>query len=100
MPEAIAWFCAWKAWMRTRPPSGQTGRARDPQPPGRAGELTQSAKLLTKQALSANALVRSKAGDARNDVVTWSSSAPNVATVDATGTITAVGAIALRGRDG
>jgi hypothetical protein len=51
-----------------------------------------SAKLLPGQAFQVAAHVVSKAGDARADAVTWSSSSPAVATVAADGTINAVGA--------
>ena len=51
-----------------------------------------SARLVAKQTISASAQVRSKAGDTRGDAVTWTSTAPTIATVDRSGTITAVGA--------
>ena len=51
-----------------------------------------SVKLVPKQTIAASAQVFSKAGDTRGDVVTWTSSAPAVATVDRAGTITAVAA--------
>jgi len=51
-----------------------------------------SLKLVPRQTTAATARVFSKAGDSRSDAVTWSSSAPAVATVDRNGTITAVGA--------
>jgi hypothetical protein len=49
-----------------------------------------SVKLVPRQTISATAQVFSKAGDTRGDVVTWTSSAPGIATVDRAGTITAV----------
>jgi len=50
-----------------------------------------SVKLVARQTIAASAQVFSKAGDTRSDAVTWTSSAPGVATVDRAGAITAVG---------
>ena len=49
-------------------------------------------KLVPHQTIGASAQVFSKAGDTRADAVTWTSSAPTVATVDRSGAITAVAA--------
>ena len=62
---------------------------------GPAASITvtpKSARLVAKQTLSASAQVLSKAGDTRGDAVTWTSTAPAIATVDRSGTITALGA--------
>ena len=48
-----------------------------------------TARLVPKQTMLASAQVFSKAGDLRHDAVTWTSSAPAVATIDSSGTITA-----------
>jgi hypothetical protein len=61
---------------------------------GPAASITlsqKSVKLVPRQSIVASAQVFSKAGDTRNDVVAWTSSAPTVATVDRGGTVTAVG---------
>src|SRR5512133_1705562 len=47
-------------------------------------------KLVPRQSINVGAQVFSKAGDTRSDVVTWKSSASAIATVDRTGTVTAV----------
>ena len=56
--------------------------------PGPAASIAiepQAVKLLAGQSYSLRARVLSKAGDTRGDVVTWTSSAPAVATVDRDG---------------
>jgi hypothetical protein len=61
--------------------------------PGPAASISvspSSVKLVPKQTVVASAQVFSKAGDTRSDVVTWTSSAPGIVTVDRAGSVTAV----------
>lgn len=61
--------------------------------PAASIELTPaSARLVNRQSMSASAKVLSSAGDLRQDIVTWSSASPRIASVDKSGVITAVGA--------
>jgi hypothetical protein len=63
--------------------------------PGPAATIAvspKSVKLVPRQTIGATAQVFSRAGDTRNDAVTWTSSAPTIATVGRDGAITAVAA--------
>ncbi|MES2178290.1 MAG: Ig-like domain-containing protein [Gemmatimonadota bacterium] len=63
--------------------------------PGPAASIALSAaslKLVPRQTVAATARVFSKAGDSRDDAVTWTSSAPAIASVDRSGAISATAA--------